>query len=207
MFMVIEVLCICMYWCQYTVFYIIASFCKKLGREYGASMVAQMVKNLPSIQETRLWSLDHEGPLEKEMATHSSILAWRIPWTEEPGRLWSMGSQRIRHDWATNTVKKKDYTLFIWIWEVWYILINKMVSKCNSRGQIHSLRRYTTLILLMTVLCNTVSSVSQNETNFEYFIYTVAIPLQNTGRPLFHLHFFLPHMPSLKLLSMHTCSG
>ena len=57
-----------------------------------------MVKNLPAMQETRIRSLGGEDPLEKEMAAHSSILAWKIPWTEEPGRLQSMGSQRIRHD-------------------------------------------------------------------------------------------------------------
>ena len=61
-----------------------------------------MVKNLPAMQETQVWSLGDEDPLEKEMATHSSILAWRIPCTEEPGRLQSMGSQRVRHDWVTN---------------------------------------------------------------------------------------------------------
>ena len=59
----------------------------------GASLVAQLVKNLPATQETRVWSLGQKDPLEKEMATHSSILAQRIPWTEEPGRLQSMGSQ------------------------------------------------------------------------------------------------------------------
>ena len=57
-----------------------------------------MVKNLPAMQETWFRSLGQEDPLEKGMATHSSILAWRIPWTEEPGRLQSMGSQRIGHD-------------------------------------------------------------------------------------------------------------
>ena len=56
--------------------------------------MAQMVKNLPTIQETCVQSLGWEDPLEKEMATHSSILAWRISWTEEPGRLQSMGSQK-----------------------------------------------------------------------------------------------------------------
>ena len=56
-----------------------------------------MVKNLPAMQETQLQSLGWEDPLEKGMATHSSILAWRIQWTEEPGRLQSMGSQRVRH--------------------------------------------------------------------------------------------------------------
>ena len=61
-------------------------------------LVAQMVKHLPTVQETQVQALGREDPLEKEMATHSSILAWRIPWTEEPGRLQSMGSQRVRHD-------------------------------------------------------------------------------------------------------------
>ena len=55
-----------------------------------------MVKNPPAMQETQVQSLGQEDPLEEEMATHSSILAWRIPWTEEPGRLQSMGSQRVR---------------------------------------------------------------------------------------------------------------
>ena len=62
------------------------------------SLVAQTVKYLPTMRETQVRSLGREGPLEKEMATHSSILAWRIPWTEEPGRLQSMGSKRVRHD-------------------------------------------------------------------------------------------------------------
>ena len=57
-----------------------------------------MVKNLPAVQETRVQSLGQEDPLEKEMATHSSILAWKIPWTEEPGRLQSMGSERVGHN-------------------------------------------------------------------------------------------------------------
>ena len=62
-----------------------------------------LVKHVPAIQETWVQSLGWEDPLEKEVATHYSILAWRIPWTEEPGGLQSMGSQRVRHDWATNT--------------------------------------------------------------------------------------------------------
>ena len=68
-----------------------------------ASPVAQMVKNLPAVQETWVWSLGWEDPLEKEMAAHSSIPAWKIPWTEEPSGLQSKRSQRIRHDWVTNT--------------------------------------------------------------------------------------------------------
>ena len=71
---------------------------------FRVSLVAQMVKNLPAVQETWVRSLDWEDPLEKEMATHSSILAWRIPQTEKPGRLQSMGSQRVVHDSVTNTI-------------------------------------------------------------------------------------------------------
>ena len=67
-----------------------------------SSLVAQMVKHLPAMRKTRVRSLGWEDLLEKEMATHSSTLAWRIPWMEEPGRLQSMGSQRVGHDWATS---------------------------------------------------------------------------------------------------------
>ena len=68
------------------------------------SLVAQRLKRLPGMRETRVRSLGWEDPLEKEMATHSSILARRSPWTEEPGGLQSTGSQRVRHNWASFTV-------------------------------------------------------------------------------------------------------
>ena len=71
---------------------------------YGASLVAQTVKRLPAMRETRVQSLGQEDPLEKEMATHSSILAWRIPWMEEPGRLQSTGSQ--------SRTRLSDFTFF-----------------------------------------------------------------------------------------------
>ena len=64
----------------------------------GSSLVAQVVKNLPVIQETQVLSLGYEDHLEKEMTTHSSILAWENPWIEESGRLQSMGLQRFRHN-------------------------------------------------------------------------------------------------------------
>ena len=70
---------------------------------WWASLLAQMVKNLPVVQETWVWSPDQEDPLEKGMATQLSILAWRIPWTEDPGGLQPMGSQRVGHNWAANT--------------------------------------------------------------------------------------------------------
>ena len=69
-----------------------------IGISIGASLVVQRVKNLPAMCETQVRSLGWEDPLEKGMATHSSILAWRIPWTEEPGRLQSMGSPRVRQE-------------------------------------------------------------------------------------------------------------
>ena len=70
----------------------------KTFKTYKTSLVAQTVKNLPSVQETWIRSLDQEDPLESETAPDSSIPAWRIPCTEEPGGLQSMGSQRVRHD-------------------------------------------------------------------------------------------------------------
>ena len=66
--------------------------------------MAQVVKNLPAMQETQVQSLGQEDPLEKGMATHSSIHDWRIPWTEEPASLQSMRSRRVRHNWMTNTL-------------------------------------------------------------------------------------------------------
>ena len=67
------------------------------------SLVTQMVKNPPAMQETQVWSPSWEDPLEEGIITHFSILAWRIPWTKEPGGLQSMGLQRVWHAWATNT--------------------------------------------------------------------------------------------------------
>ena len=66
--------------------------------ESRASLGAQMVKNLPALQKTQVWSMGWEAPLEKRTATHSSILAWRIPWMEEPGGLQSIELQRVRHN-------------------------------------------------------------------------------------------------------------
>jgi len=68
------------------------------------SLVAQMVKNLPAMQETWVQSLGWKDPLQKGIATHSSILVWRISWTAEPGKLQSMGLQRVRQDSVTNTL-------------------------------------------------------------------------------------------------------
>ena len=87
------------------------------------SLVVQVVKNLPMMQEAWVWFLGQEDPLEKEMATYSSILAWEILWIEEPGGLQSMGSLRVRYDWMTNTIYTcqgcnftvLQYILYDWI--------------------------------------------------------------------------------------------
>ena len=82
------------------IFYSSGSFVNKSSYLYSGknSLVAQTVKHLSTMRETWVRSLDWEDPLEKEMAIHSSTIAWKIPWTEEPGRLQSMGSQRVGHD-------------------------------------------------------------------------------------------------------------
>ena len=77
-------------------------FLSSTSPAFWTSLVAQTVKCLLTMRETWVRYLGQEDPLEKAMATHSSTLAWKIPWTEEPGRLQSMGSQRVRHDWATS---------------------------------------------------------------------------------------------------------
>ena len=80
-------------WCRYSLFYWRNENKWLISASFPASLVAQMVKSLPAMWKTWVWFLGREDPLEKEMATYSSILAWRIPWTEEPGRLQSMASK------------------------------------------------------------------------------------------------------------------
>ena len=76
----------------------VTDFILRASKSLRTSLVAQTVKHLSTMRETWLQSLGQEDPLEKEMAIHSSTIAWKIPWTEEPGRLQPMGSQRVRHD-------------------------------------------------------------------------------------------------------------
>ena len=102
-----------------------------------------MVKSLPAMWETRVWPLGWEDPLEKGMVTHSSTLTWRIPWTEDPGRLQSMGSQRVEHDWPTNTftftpckiLTGKIQNGFLWYWEdLCYLWILQSQFRWPKRG-------------------------------------------------------------------------
>ena len=89
--------------------------------EFLLPLVSQTVKNLPAVQKIRVQSLRWEDLLEKGMATHSSILAWRIPWTEKPGRLQSMGSQRVGHKWTIFSLSQREENVipsaFIWYTE------------------------------------------------------------------------------------------
>ena len=106
-----------------------------------------MVKNLPAVQETWLRSLGWEDPLERGMATHSSILAWRIPWTEKPGGLQSMGSQRVGHGWATNThshthinsiyvsIPISQFHIYVLIYDICFSLSDLLSFPHSSAGK------------------------------------------------------------------------
>ena len=107
-----------------------------------ASLVAQLVKSPPAMQETWVWSLGREGPLENGMATHSSILTWRIPWTEEPGRLQSMGLQRVGHSWATfffffNIPKEASNPLLFTLERPWRIDLGEEWARATLLKQFH----------------------------------------------------------------------
>ena len=90
-----------------------------LSKFVRASLVAQRLKHLPPMRETWVRSLGREGPLEKEMATHSSTLAWKIPWTEEPDRLQFMGSERVWHNWVTSISVSSVSSLEGKLWPTW----------------------------------------------------------------------------------------
>ena len=96
-----------------------------------------MVKNPPAM-ETQVQYLGQEDPLEKEMATHSSILAWRLPWTEEPGGLQSMGSQRDGHDSVTNTVNMTIFGFFCCCCPVWHFCLKCLRSNVKFRCKLKS---------------------------------------------------------------------
>ena len=110
---------------------------------WKTSLVAQMVKHLSTMRETRVQALGWEDPLEKEMAIHYSTIAWKIPWTEEPGRLQFMGSQRVGHDWATSLhFIVLESSLRVWKIKIkLYLLAHKhleklrypkFINKCNK---------------------------------------------------------------------------
>ena len=93
-----------------------------------ASLVAHMVRNLPAMKKPLVRALGWEEPLEKRMVTHSSIRAWRIPWTEEYGGLQSMGSQRVGHNWVTNA--HTQWTINNWHFPICDMFLEKSFSAC-----------------------------------------------------------------------------
>jgi len=95
---------------------------------YRTSLVVQTVKNLPAMQKTQVLLLGLEDPLEKEMVTHSNILAQRIPWTEEPAGLQSIGSQRVKLDWVTNTFTfSKTNFFFHWFSPLFFYWVGQSI--------------------------------------------------------------------------------
>ena len=115
-----------------------------------ASLVAQTVKCLPAMQETWVQSPGREDPLEREMATHSSTFAWKTPWMEEPGRLQSMGLQRVGHDWETSllaafTSPPENDLCFLRLFKEWgdhrrsweFGNLSKMVMECWHSTELH----------------------------------------------------------------------
>ena len=144
-----------------------------------ASLVAQMVKNLPATRETQVWSPGWEDPLEKGMATHSSILAWRIPRTEEPeepGRLQSVGSQRVRHNWATNT-----FTFFHGINRYKLLYVN--TTRSYSITQELYLVPYNNLQWNIYFICITESLCCTPETNTALLIKYIPILKKSLKNP------------------------
>ena len=105
-----------------------------------------MVKKLPAMQETRVRSLDQEDPLEKEMATHSSTLAWETLWTEEPGGLQSIRLQRLGHDWSTNTTLFQLILLHLALYLVCpplpHYIIHSLKAETMSHIFIHSFQHF-----------------------------------------------------------------
>ena len=119
----------------------------------GASLVAQLVKNPPEMWETWVWSLDWDDPLEEGMATHSSILAWRIPWAEESGGLQSMESHRVGHDWVTKH-STAQHSIFL---ENWHFLHINMYF-----GSVQSLSRVRLFATPWTAACQASTSITNS---------------------------------------------
>ena len=129
--------------------------------------VAQLVKNLPAVQETQVWSLGQEDPLGKEMATHSSTLPWEIPWTEEPGRLQSIGSQE------SDTTVRLTFFLFFWFYS--HIGHYRVLSRvpCTIGDSSYSLFIPSTPTFPLVILSLFSTSVSLFLFFVNIFIYTI----------------------------------
>ena len=127
-----------------------------------ASLVAQLVKTLPAMQETQVRSLGWEDPLEKEMASHSNILAWRIPWTDEPGRLQSRGLQRVRHNLANKPPPPRIYSPYF-----------SLFWGCVSRHTLCLLLSFSLLAASSTILLSLRSKSKRKIKLFTHSAYTI----------------------------------
>ena len=155
----------------------------QLPAQFWTSLVAQTVKRLPTMPETRVQSLGWEDPLEKEMATHSSSRAWKIPWTEKPGRLQSMGSQRVRHDWVTSLhLTYLLYRINHYEIEIWPFCPLRIIHYFQEKFQV-----LCDPLLLTSLLCtyptHTFHSQSQTFTSLNalhyfisWFLHTHSLP-------------------------------
>ena len=123
---------------------VMSSYLARPDEQFSYSLgflVAQMVKNLSAMRETWVQSLVWEDPLAEYMATHSSILTWKSPWTEEPGELSYMGLQRVRHDWATKHFQYKDQMLpSLWAdsmvqTSLWALMICNATYQLSLQGE------------------------------------------------------------------------
>ena len=147
-------------------------------------MVAQTVKNPPMIQDKWVWSLGQEDPLKKGMATHFSILAWRIPWTEESEGLQSMGSQRIRHDWAAKHVHTHRHSLWL------RRLFSGMLGTPCSLASFTAYGGFLLVVSLINRLCMWIPAFSCTRP-----LYCTTVPFV----------FFLPHWACFSLkFTFHT---
>ena len=146
--------------------------------------MAQMVKHLSTMWDTYVWSLGREDPLEKEMAIHSSTVAWKIPWTEEPGRLQSMRSQRVRHNWATKTC---TFTHSLWCSKLsiadlnlpienrLFVLINSVSPVSSDLSRLY----FYNLHVLVYTPCHLNVFVFQPSKSFKDYLKYLISPVNN----------------------------
>ena len=159
---------------------------------YWASLVAQTVKSLPVMRGTQIRSPGQEGLLEKGIATHSSILAWEVPWTEKPDGLLSKGSQRVGHNWATNTFTFHNAHKMIWkcfffcSLERFHNTGTVLLNCCRNLCQWNNLRIYSVERVLTT---HSTSLVDLLVGLLRFSIHLVNLSTFYFSRNLFHLYF------------------
>ena len=164
-------------------------FCQHVTfQNFKRCLMSQWIKNLSALQETQVQSLVWEDPLEEEMTTHSSTLAWKIPWTEEPGRLQSKGLQRVRHNWAT----KHSHTLKQPQSSVCHERAFPGVKREQAEGQ-----RYPSPFCL-------VSSWSPSVLSFDVSPLTLLCSHKITGYPC---HRIAPGATLINILARYLVSG